>query len=235
MPLSEPRTSQDKSLIEFCEPFFLAVGEVTRSPDLHDTDGRAVRDRLIGKLDELRRAAKEESNRLASGFTRILPVLAYFADDVINSSTLPFSEQWKDDMLLASESWIGGVANGKERFFLELEGALREGRTAEERLAIFHSCLGLGFGGIWRDNQNKLREYAEQVLHQLETVKDKMCAEAEDRIQPDVLCTPIAEKLWAIGLICAALLLALLVSYVSIHLLTREEISKVLGTIIKAN
>ena len=197
----------------------------------------------MSRLDELKKSVGEQSATLADDYQRIEPVLAYFADDMIMASTLPFATKWTDSMLLASEARIGGVADGRARFFLELDATLREvvKAKAAPRLAIYQTCLGLGFGGVHRDNPARLREYSDQILQQLDIrtgnrrVEDRVCGEAYEHTQTDQLCNPIAEKIWAIGIICGALVLAALIAYFWICFDAKNQITDVLGAINKTN
>jgi type VI protein secretion system component VasF len=227
------------SLSEFCEPFFLEVCEVLRTTyGGISADAYPVRDRLKKALDGL----LEESGKypgLEREYARTEWVLAVFADGVIAESTLPFAKLWRGEVLLASDPRIG-IKDGMARFFLELDATLRASPSeAAERLAIFETCLGLGFGGIHRDDPNKLRAYSEQILQRLDFPsrtrgeEERMCPAAYKYTQTDKLFEPVMEKLMAIGIICGALLLATVVAYIVVYLQGRHTISGALGILAK--
>jgi type IV/VI secretion system ImpK/VasF family protein len=241
MPFSNPDRSTPISLTDLCEPFFLEVGKVIRSTAENGGEREAyrVRDRLLKQLELLRERAEQESASLKADYDRIEPVLAYFADDVINASTLPFASQWVGEMLLASDPHIN-VRNGREQFFHELAGALREPESrVAQRLAIFQTCLGLGFAGIHFNSSDKLRAFSEEILDKLDAhvrsqkADEPMCPEAYEKDDRE-LFRPVRERVMAIGLLCFALVLATLVSYFWLFFAARQEIANVLGEIIKS-
>jgi type VI protein secretion system component VasF len=240
MPSSNPQPTTQITLSEFCEPFFLEVGEVLRSTyGGVSAEPWPIRDRLKKRLDGLLEDSSRKYPWLEREYARIEWVLAVFADVVIFDSTLPFAKLWKEQVLLASDPRIN-IKDGRQRFFLELDAALRGAPSgAAERLAIFQTCLGLGFGGIHANDPGKLREYSEQILQRLDIAPDnraaegRMCPEAYQHTQTDRLHEPMAEKLLAIGIVCGALLLATLVTYVWIYVVARGEIKDALGTLAK--
>lgn len=242
----EPATQPTKirGLTDLCEPFFLEVCSVIRSVGPGgDREAYLTRDRLKRKLDALLERAQGASNNLAEDYRLIEPVLAIFADVVIADSRLPYAAQWIGPVLLANEPRIN-VKNGREEFFKLLSATLGEAsKRATQRLAIFQTCLGLGFGGIYRDNPGKLKEFSSQILNRLssdfgmrrERAKEGyLCPEAYDATQADQLCRPVAEKIAWIGILCVALLLATVVAYAWVYGTGIEDIDNVLGGISNA-
>src|ERR1017187_10128484 len=232
---SQTPDDQEPTLIEFCEPFFLEVGNVLRRQVDSVGDAWKVRNQLKLYLDDLYESAKKRNSAsLLTDYQRIEPVLAFFADDVINASTLPFADKWKETMLLASDVRIG-IKDGRIRFFQELDATLNGGAMAAQRLAVFQSCLGLGFGGVHRGNTDKLRDYADRILQQLEfrltSAQDRVCAEAYEYTQAERLCNPITQRFWAIGIVCGGLILATLITYCWICHDASGQIARVLGEI----
>lgn len=223
-------------LSEFCEPFFLEVSEVLRSGYAgFSGEPWPVRDRLKKCLDHLQEDVNKKYPALEREYSRIEWVLAVFADGVIALSTLPFAKLWQGPVLLASEPRIN-IKNGMEKFFQELDATLREPPSdAAERLAIFEACLGLGFGGIHFNNLTQLRTYSEQILQRLNFptrgrgADERICPEAYEYTQTDELFKPVTEKLLAIGIVCGALLLAVVVAYVCVYLDGRGKINDALG------
>lgn len=224
---------QQVSLSEFCEPFFLEVCAILRSPYSGvSAEPWPVRDRLKKQLDAL----LEQSSKIPGldrEYTRIEWVLAVFADIVILDSTLPFAKLWTNQVQLASDPRIN-IKTGRATFFEELGKTLSGMPVDTERLAIFQTCLGLGFGGIYRDDPAKLRAYSEQILQRLESPAkrgnaDLICPEAYEHTQTKKLFEPVMEKLLAIAIVCGAVLLAIPVAYIWSCLLARQNIEEVLG------
>jgi type IV/VI secretion system ImpK/VasF family protein len=232
------------TLTELCEPFFLDVGELTRSTEYGgEGDASSVRRRLVDRLDQLRRtAAEQDVASLKEDYERIRPVLAFFADDVINNSTLPFAAEWSGNLLLASLPDIN-VVNGRVRFFLELNATLHEPpAAASQRLAIFQTCLGLGFAGAdpatgTPQSAEALRHAASDILSRLDTntaskkLDEVICGDAYDT-DDRVLSRPIREPVTLIGVMCVALFVAAVAVYLLVFYWGRSEINDVLGKIL---
>lgn len=231
------------TLTELCEPFFLEVCGVIRSTEKGgDRQAWEVHDRLKRKLDALLEQAKNDYAWLAEDYRYIEPVLAYFADVVIQDSKLPYARQWEGQLLLANAPRISSKTGRQEFFDLLAATLCKSGNRAAQQLAIFQTCLGLGFGGAYHDNPAKLRQLSDEILQTLERNaetdprrgkrRERICNEAYEHTQMEELCRPMAEKIWVIGIICCALLLATVVAYVSIYIDARDEIQRALGGII---
>jgi hypothetical protein len=229
------------TLIELCEPFFIEVGEVLcASYEGVSSEPYPIRDRLKKRLDGMMEDSRGKYPWLERSYARIEPVLAVFADTVIQNSTLPFARLWQGPVMLAKEPRIN-IVNGKEWFFQELDATLDpHGRNpppeTAERLMIFQTCLGLGFGGQHQNNPRQLRDYSEQILQRLnlaatrEPGEERICPTAYDSTYagPPIF-TPITEKLLGIGIVCGVVLLAAMVAYIAIYFDARHDIAKALG------
>ena len=246
--MSNPEQRKAETLTEFCEPFFLEVGQLIRSSQYGgERDANSVRNRLKNRLDLLDEDASKASATLAGDYHRIEPVLAFFADDVIMTSSLPFSSQWAGPILLASHNRVK-VVDGKQRFFLELDATLREPESqAAQRLAIFQTCLGLGFTGIHTKNPDKLSSYSAQILQKLDAhvynhnAGTPICSTAyevdkQEIFKPVVddqeLFRPVREEVLVIGASCVALVLASVVCYVAFYFNAIDQIQGLLKPII---
>ncbi len=239
MALHASQPVEKITLSEFVEPFFIEVGEVLRANYTGiSAEPWPVRDRLKKRLDGLLEDSSRKYPWLEREYARIEWVLAVFADVVIADSTLPFARLWQGQVLLASDPRIN-IVDGRSRFFLELDAALRAAPAeAAERLAVFQTCLGLGFGGIHRDNPNQLRGYSEQILQRLSfpaggrEKEERMCPAAYKYTQTDRLFEPVIEKLMAIGIICGALLLATVIAYIWICVSAKHDIAAALNPLL---
>jgi type VI protein secretion system component VasF len=227
----------EKTLSELCEPFFIGVGGLMTADAGVRRDAWQVRQELTDIMEQMHGEAHgpQATAKLAENYDRIEPVLAFFADDVINESTLPFANQWIGEMLLANHKRVQDWT-GRQRLFLELDATIRDpSAEALERLAIFQTCLGLGFGGIHRENVPLLQQYGNNIAQRLEgrAAQKWICPEAYEFTQTDVLTRPVKENVLWITVICGALVLATIVSYVAINIAARSEISRVLGQILQ--
>jgi type IV/VI secretion system ImpK/VasF family protein len=229
------------TLTELCEPFFLDVAELMRSAEEGLVrNASSVRRQLMDRLNELRHTAADQNMAsLRDDYERIRPDLAYFADDVINNSTLPFAAEWMDNRLLATEPDIN-VRDGRERFFHDLDATMQEAPSmASQRLAVFQNCLGLGFAGIHRENTDMLQQYAGNILRRLDAhvasqrLDERICPRAYEK-DAKTLYVPVRERIVLIGVICVVLFLAVLVTYVGFYVWGQAQIEDILKPILRA-
>lgn len=226
------------TLTELCEPFIQDVAELMRSTeDPLERNPTVVRNRLLDRLKELRETADQQNDaRLKDEFERIRPVLAFFADDVINNSTLPFAAEWKDNRLLAAEPDID-IRDGRKRFFLDLDATLREPPgPASQRLAVFQSCLGLGYAGEHLERTDRLQQYAADVLRRLDA--NVASPSLEEKISPQAYTkdakkyyVPVRERVLLISVVCTVLFLAVVAIYIWLYVTGQATIEETLGHI----
>ena len=249
------------TLIELCEPFFLDVADLIRSTegdgergpgaparpegglpargsDPRRNEAFRVRRQLIDRLNALRGTAAEQNvTSLRDDYEAVRPILAFFADDVIMTSSLPFASEWREDLLLAAEPDID-VRDGLKRFFDELDAALADRRTENrQRLVIFQQCLGLGFAGIYRDSPDRLRQYSGDVLRVLDATLassrlDKISPQAYERDERE-LFRPVRERVVFITVLCVCLMATAFLVYIGAYLLSQHQIRDTIGDILK--
>lgn len=231
------------SLTALCEPFFCDICTILKEGKVRKSnDALAVRSRLVARLDQLYAESNDGSASLADNYAQVEPILAFFADDVIMNAGLPYSDGWRLQMLLASHNRINNVA-GAAHFFEYLESALRQPPAqASQILAIYLTCLGLGFAGIHRHNPQQLIDYSGQILKRLDAnvvnvnAAEPICADLyhDDRkAKADIrdLFRPVREKVMVIGLVLSTLVICCLVSYLAIFLEARNQIKTTFGGI----
>lgn len=186
-------------LAELCEPIFQWVVLVNRScrrgkhPD---------KDRLraeIKNLLEETRAKSVSSQELSRQFEAVYKPLVFFVDSMIRTSSLPFALDW--DPLQAE---FGEMA-GDDKFFICLEEALQDtSEDAQETLAIYYNCIGLGFTGRYAGQPQELKRMMGTLSARLRNVIDMdesalLCPEAYENVETRDLGQPIGGKLgWLI-------------------------------------
>ena len=201
------------SLTALCEPFFCDICTIIKEGKSSKANAAlTVRARLIARLDQLYAEANDGSANLANNYDQVERILAFFGDDVIMNAGLPYSDGWRHQMLLASHIRINNVA-GNVQFFDYLESALKEPPAqASQILAIYLTCLGLGFAGIHRSNPDQLRNYSNQILQRLDAnvanvnSTEPICPDLYDddrKVKADIrdLFKPVREKVMVIGLV----------------------------------
>ena len=159
------------NLYDLCEPIFLEVCKLQRLARSCGPGMSVPRLSFVivrGRFEQLLRDAETQAHAdrfLAGQFQQVKAPLIYFIDDVLNASRLPIASEWGDRPL---EMALLDRLVGADRFWDLLQETLNQpGRDAEERLAIFYTCLGLGFKGKHRDHPAELQEAAQQIRYRL--------------------------------------------------------------------
>jgi type VI protein secretion system component VasF len=81
---------------------------------------------------------------LGEQYRKVELPLIFFVDSMIAESALPFASKWNNNRL----AFARNERAGDEKFFQLLDETLADTKeTADERLAIFYICIGLGFTG----------------------------------------------------------------------------------------
>lgn len=152
------------SLIAHCDPLFQAVcrlnriGRIQRGSTIEYTQARTE---IEEHFEVLARIARGDI-ALGEQYRKVELPLIFFTDSMIAESALPFASKWNNNRLAAARN----ERAGDEKFFSLLDETLAEtGPAADERLAIFYICIGLGFtGGNQPDFlRKKMQEIAPRV------------------------------------------------------------------------
>lgn len=199
------------TLAEVCEPLFQYVCRINRSArkGVHP-DMAQVRSEVKGVLAECRTRAGQ--NQQLEAWQKIEIILVYFVDYMIRSSTLSFAKQWQD---MAAER---GQMAGDEDFFDQLDGALKDpSDAATERLAVFYTCLGLGFTGWYAGQPDVLRkkmlEISARVRSQMDADENsKITPEAYEKVNTEILQQPVAGGVMTWVIVLVGMTLALVAS-----------------------
>ncbi len=205
------------TLIELCEPLFQHVCTLNRLGRAGGGAGaRQVRDELKGLLSDLKTRADREG--LGGAFDKIELPLTFFADHMVRESRLSamwgVQGGWKN---LADDR---RETAGDERFWEMLEETLLEqGDGANQRLAVFHAMIGLGFTGIYHNQPQHLRKKMREISARVRGLSEsdqggRVTPDAYENVDTRVLTQPPARKLvgFVIGLV--GMVSVLLVSYV---------------------
>ncbi len=134
------------SLIAHCEPLFQTVCRLNRIGRLQrgsSIDYAQTRAELEEQFEVLARIARGDIT-LGEQYRKVELALLCFVDHMIAASALPFASKWDNNRLAAARNEHAG----DERFFTLLDETLADkSPAADERLAIFYICIGLGFTG----------------------------------------------------------------------------------------
>lgn len=183
-------------------------------PQSVSLDYAVVRADIKGIFDDMM-AKSATDMRLSQQARKIELPLLFFADSMISDSTLPFAGQWNQNRLAYDRQELAG----DEKFFDLLDETLKDNsEDAAERLAIFYTCIGLGFTGVYFKQPEFLRKtmmgIAPRVRHLVENDQNaRICPEAYEGVDVRDLVVPPTGKMMLVGLIFAGFTLAALISY----------------------
>ena len=152
------------SLINHCDPLLQAVCRLNRIGRIQrgsTIDYAQTRTEIEEHFEVLARVARGDI-ALGEQYRKVELPLVFFTDAMIAESALPFASKWNNNRLAAARNEYAG----DEKFFSLLDETLQDTKPeADERLAIFYICIGLGFtGGMQPDFlKKKMAEIAPRV------------------------------------------------------------------------
>ena len=206
-------------LVDLCEPFFQYVcmlNRVARNPGGESMEYPPLRKVIDGLFKEMEEYAGSDV-RLEAQFGKVKMPLIFFVDSMIAESRLGLAPVWNKNRIAYEMEELAG----DEKFFDLLDETLKEtGKEAEERLAIFYTCLGLGFTG-WYTGQNeylrkKMLDVGQRVPRELLDTQHtaRVCPEAYDHLDTRNLVEPPGLKMATIAVVFAGcLLIAMAVNF----------------------
>ncbi len=222
------------TLLELCEPYFQAICRLNRSARKGvRVEAPAVRGDIVALLADLRERASTTPG-LPEQFERIELVLMIFADSMVKDGRLGLGAHWHD---LARDR---NEANGDEAFFDLLDETLSDtSERASERLAIFYTCLGLGFTGFYTGQPEFLRKKMAEISARIRTMMDKddaskICPEAYEHTSTADLIEPPGRSLVGIGVVLVGLVIALVALNVFMYRAASAELTEAMQRIIRA-
>lgn len=218
------------TLIELCEPLFQYMCRLNRSArDGVPRDARQVRAEVLGLLEEMK--SRAASSGLSADYEKVRLPLIYFVDWTITESDLDFSKSW--DKIAHDEQAYGG----EQDFFEELEFALADqGHNADQRLAIFYTCMALGFSGFFADQPEwryrKMQEIQARIRHLMDVdPAQRLCPEAYENTDTRVLWKKPGPILLAVAVALVALLVVLLIGNIVLYRSSVSELKQSFDTI----
>ena len=179
--------------------------------------------------------ASRESPGLSEQYKKVELPLIFFVDSVIAESALPFAAQWNQKRLAYERNELAG----DEKFFDIIdENLAQQGADAEERLAVFYTCIGLGFTG-WYQLQpeylrKKMRQIAQRIANYVESDEHSLVTpDAYRHTDTTNLPLPVSESLAPLVLIIVGLVV--LVAGMNFYLFKRSstDIHEALTTIVE--
>ncbi len=182
--------------------------------------------------DMMSRAAADL--RLSMQARKIELPLIFFVDSMIAESRLPFAGEWNQNRLAYDRQELAG----DEKFFDLLDETLKEGgEDAVERLAVFYSCIGLGFTGIYFKQPEFLRKtmltIAPRIRHLVENDQNaRICPEAYEGVDSRDLVEPPSRRMIVVGMVFLCFTLAVAISYVVLYSRTSKSLNTSINEVI---
>jgi type VI secretion system protein ImpK len=220
------------TLLELCDPLFQYMCRFNRSARKGAAlDLAQVRTDVKMLMADMKNRATPEPG-LQAQFEKIELVLLFFVDFMIKSSRVGSGGEWSELAFERKE------LAGDEKFFDVLDETLADrSEAANERIAIFYTCMGLGFTG-WYTGQpeylrKKMMECASRIRHLIEIDQtSKICPESYEHVDTSNLIEPPGASLVGIGIALVGMAIVLFVANVILYKASSDELSGALKTII---
>jgi hypothetical protein len=204
------------TLLELSEPLFQYICRINRSARKGGNyDLGQVQAEIKGLLAEAR--SKSVGANQSDPWEKVELPLIFFCDFMIKASALPWAGEWKELAFERQEM------AGDEKFFDLLEETLKDkSPSANERLAVFYTCMGLGFTGWYTSQPEYLRRKMKEIAARLQAagqISDirRICPDAYEKVDTRDLVEPPGMKLIGIGIILVGLIFVLFFAYVYLY------------------
>lgn len=220
------------SLAELCEPFFQYVCRLNRSARKGASiDMTSVRSEILATLEKIEKTAASRPD-LTTQFEKVKMPLIFFADYMIKESNLPFARDWREIQRDYNEH------AGDEKFFDLLDETLKDrSAAANERLAIFYTCIGLGFQGFYQGQPEFLRKTMTEISGRIRDQMDlddraRITPEAYENVDTSNLVQPPGAKILGISIALVGLILVLTATSITLFMKSRSELGDALRAVI---
>lgn len=221
-------------LLEHCEPLFQAVCRLNRMGRKGSSiDYAQARAEITDLLEKMARTSRGDVG-LSEQYAKVELPLIFFVDSIISESRLPFAAEWSRHRLAEARKELAG----DEKFFDLLDETLQDqSEAAAERLAVFYTCLGLGFSGWYAGQPEMLRK---KMLEIAPRVKAFVDSDDAGLITPDTykstntsnLPLPMASSLVPLLIAFVGLFFAVVVFNFYIFHAASAEMKQALDTVV---
>jgi len=222
------------TLLELCEPLFQYVARLSRSARMgYALEMSQVRNDIKRIFQEVQADASGASD-LARQYEKVELPLIFFVDFMIKESRLSFAGAWVE---------LGRERNelaGDEKFFDLLDVDLADpSEAATERLAIYYTCLGFGFTGIYAGQPENILRLLSEISGRISGMMDAdekshVCPEAYENVDTRDFVEPPGTKLVGIGIALIGLLVVWSIAYLFLFIRTSSGVANALDTIVES-
>jgi len=220
------------TLLELCEPLFQYACRLNRSGRKGGSfEPSRVRAEIDAFFEDMRSKASADPN-LTSQYDKIEMPLIFFVDFMIKESSLSFARQWQEIAYEHNE------LAGDEKLFDLLDETLADpSQAATERLAVYYTCLGLGFTGWYTGQPEYLRKKQLEISARIRTMMDvdeasRICPEAYENVDTSDLVQPPGMKLLGIFVALLGMAVVMFIANFFLFRTTASDLQAALNRII---
>ena len=192
------------TLVDLCEPLFQYICRLNRlARSGADLPASQIRSEIKTILEQMKATAAQTPGLLSKyemtegrdGRKGIELVMIFFADSMVRDSKLACARGW-DDLAAEYHEYAGD-----DKFFDLLDETLQDrSRDATEQLAVFYTCLGLGFvGGLYGQPEairRKMHDCVARIGDQMDDAsRGRICRESYEHTDKRPLTLPKAQRI----------------------------------------
>jgi type VI secretion system protein ImpK len=213
------------TLLELCEPLLLYIcflGRLSRAGEKGKLELSQVRANIEDHLKNMRSQASTDGH-LSEQYDKIELVLIFFIDFMIKESSLSFAKDWNELAFDKNE------LAGDERFFDLLDATLEDkGPAASERLAIFYTCMGVGFTGVEKPEyiRKKMLQCSARIRDMMDADEwSVICPESYEHVDTRDLVEPPGKKLLGIAIALIGLCMVSFITNICLFKWASDEVN----------
>ena len=186
------------TLLELTEPLFQYICRINRAGRKNASMEYAqLRVEVQAIFDDMRGRSASDF-KLGAQFKAVELALIFFVDSMIVESKLPCAREWDKKRIAYEQKELAG----DEKFYDLLEEALKDpSPEASERLAVYYTCLGLGFTGWYYSQPEFLRKKMIEISQRIRSLLEpdptaRICPEDYQNVDTRDLREPPAGRIW---------------------------------------
>jgi type IV/VI secretion system ImpK/VasF family protein len=221
------------TLLELCDPLFQYTCRLNRAARKGGGyDQQQVRADVRGIFADCQGKCVSTPG-LREQYEKVRLPLVFFVDYTVRTSGLSFANEWKP---LAEEE-EKEIFTGDELFFDLLEETLKDrAEAATERLAVFYTCMGLGFMGYYETEPETVQRKMKEIAGRIRGLMDaddggRICPETYESINTADLTTPPMRSLTPIVIGLVGLVLVVLFANGFSYWRNTSELGKAVSTL----
>lgn len=223
------------TLLELCEPLFQYVCRLNRSARKGGAHEAPMVRADLQKIFADMYSRSLSTPGLRDQYEKVRVALVCFVDYMVRTSKVSFAQDWK----AMAEDEDPPIYTGDDYFFdPELKKTMEEkGAAGDERLAVFYTCMGLGFLGAYETDpgevKNKMKEIAGRIRTMMDTEEaGRVCPEAYEATNRADLTEPPLRPLTPLAVALAGMMIVFFVANIYLYRSASKELRESLDQIV---